>query len=120
MAAFLAGFLMLNTYWGFGGRWGVAWVMGCDCPPPLAAVWVQEAAVLSGIGVVLGRARLWRPALPNWIFRTGIWVMASCFAAVGLQNVFGDNTLQARLVFAPIAVTLSAVCVLVARGRRCQ
>lgn len=118
VAAFLAGFLVLNTYWGFGGRRGLAWVVGCDCAVPLALVWAQEAAIVAGIGVVLGRAGRWRPPLPAWVFGAGTWAMAATFAAVGLQNVVGDNRLQAQLLFAPMAFTLSALCVMVARRGR--
>ncbi len=117
-AAFLGAFLVLNTYWGLGGRWAVAWVLGCDCTVPLAAVWVQEAAIVVGIGVVLGRAGLWRPAVPGWIFGIGIWAMTASFTAVGLQNLMGDTTVQARVLFAPLAFTLSALCLIVARRRR--
>ena len=70
-----------------------------------------------GIGIVLGRARIWRSNLPHWIFGVGIRVMTASFAAVGLQNLLGDNTAQARLVFAPAALTLSVLCVVVARAR---
>ncbi len=117
VAAFLGGFLVLNTYWGFGGRWGVAWVLGCDCTVPLAAVWVQEGAIVAGMGVVLGRAGLWRPALPAWIFGIGSWAMTASFAAVGLQNLLGDTTVQARLLFAPMAFTLCGLCLIVAQRR---
>ena len=115
VAGFLAGFLVLNTYWAFGGKRGVAWVLGCDCTVPLALVWMQEAAVLAGIAVVLARAGIWRLPVPAWIPRAGIWTMAAVFAAVGLQNLFGDNTAQARLLFAPIALAISGLCVIVAR-----
>lgn len=117
VAGFMTGFLALNTYWGLGGTAGVAWVLGCDCTVPLAAVWVQEAAIVAGIGVVLGRARIWRSDLPRWIFGVGIWAMTASFAAVGLQNLLGDNTAQARFIFAPTALTLSVLCVVVARAR---
>ena len=60
VVGFLVGFLALNTYWGLGGTAGVAWVLGCDCTVPLAAVWVQEAAIMAGIGIVLGRAGICR------------------------------------------------------------
>ena len=100
VAAFLAGFLVLNTHWGLGGSWALAWVPGCDCTVPLASVWVQEAAIVAGIGVVTGRAGVWTLAVPAWVLRIGIWVMAATFAAVGLQNLVGDNTAQARLLFA--------------------
>jgi len=86
VVGFLAGFLALNTYWGLGGTAGVAWVLGCECTVPLAAVWAQEAAIVAGIGIVLGKAEIWRGALPSWIFGVGIWAMTASFAAVGLQN----------------------------------
>ncbi len=117
LAGFLAGFLVLNTYWGLGGKRGVAWVLGCDCTVPLALVWIQEAAVAAGIAVVLTRAGIWQLPLPGWIPRAGIWAMAAVFAAVGLQNLLGDNTAQARFLFAPLALALSALSVVVARGR---
>lgn len=118
VGGFLTAFLALNTYWGLGGLWGVAWVLGCDCTVPLAAVWVQETAVVTGIGIVLGRAGIWRPGLPSWIFSIGAWAMTASFALVGLQNMLGDNTTQARFVFAPAALALSALCAVVAHGRR--
>lgn len=110
--------MALNTYWALGGTAGVGWVLGCDCTVPLAAVWVQEAAIVVGIGIVLGRARIWRTSLPDWMFGVGIWAMAASFAAVGLQNLLGDNTAQARLVFAPAALTLCVLCAVVARAPR--
>jgi hypothetical protein len=118
VAGFLTGFLILNTYWGLGGTRGVAWVLGCDCTVPLALVWVQEAAVAAGIAVVLARAGIWQLPLPSWIPRAGIWAMAVVFAAVGLQNLLGDNTAQARFLFAPLALALSALSIVVARGPR--
>ncbi len=42
--------------------------------------------------------------------------MAAAFAAVGAQNLFGDNTPQARLLFAPLALTLSVLCAVAARS----
>lgn len=115
VAGFLTGFLVVNTYWGFGGRGGLVWVLGADCTVPLPVVWAQEAAVFAGTGVVLGRAAIWRSAVPSWIFRLGIWAMTASFAAVGLQNLLGDTTAQARLLFAPTAFALSALCAVVAR-----
>ncbi len=118
VAGFLAGFLVLNTYWGMGGKRGVAWVLGCDCTVPLALIWIQQAAVAAGIAVVLTRSGIWRLSLPGWIPPAGIWAMAVVFAAVGLQNLVGDNTAQARFLFAPLALALSALSVVVARGPR--
>ena len=118
LAGFLAGFLVLNTYWGLGGKRGVAWVLGCDCTVPLALVWMQEAAVAAGIAVVVSRAGIWPLPVPGWMPRAGIWVMAAVFAAVALQNLLGDKTAQARFLFAPLALALSALSVVVARGPR--
>lgn len=117
VVGFLAGFLPLNTYWGLGGTWGVGWVLGCaDCTVPLSVVWIQEALVAAGIAVLLARAGVWRPRLPSWIWRSGTWTMAAAFAAVAAQNLLGDNTTQARLLFAPLALTLSAACTVTARS----
>ena len=116
VVGFLAGFLPLNTYWALGGTWGVGWVLGCaGCTVPLSVVWIQEALVAAGIGVLLARSGVWRPRLPSWIWRSGTWTMAAAFAAVGAQNLLGDNTTQARLLFAPLALTLSAACTVTAR-----
>ncbi len=118
LAGFLAGFLVLNTYWGLGGKRGVAWVLGCDCTVPLPLVWMQEAAVAAGIAVVVARAGIWQLPLPGWMPRAGIWVMAVVFAAVALQNLLGDNAAQARFLFAPLALALSALSIVVARAPR--
>ncbi|MDQ3641129.1 MAG: hypothetical protein M3450_06605 [Actinomycetota bacterium] len=116
VAGFLAALLPLNTYWALGGTSGVAWVLGCaGCTVPLALVWVQEALVVGGIGVVLARLGQWRPPLPCWFWRLGLWIMAATFGAVGAQNLLGDNTAQARLLFAPLALSL---CILSAVANR--
>ena len=117
VVGFLAGFLPLNTYWALGGTWGVGWVLGCaDCTVPLSVVWIQEALVAAGIGVLLARIGVWTPQLPSWIWRSGTWTMAAAFAVVGAQNLLGDNTTQARLLFAPLALTVSAACTVTARS----
>ncbi len=116
VAGFLTAFLPLNTYWALGGTWGVAWVLGCDgCTVPLGLVWVQEAMVLAGIAVVLARGGVWRVPLPDWTWRLSLWMMAAAFGAVGAQNLLGDSTPQARLLFAPLALTM---CVLSAVANR--
>ena len=117
VAGFLAVLLLLNTYWGLGGTWGIGWVLGCaGCTVPLALVWMQEAMIGAGIAVLMARSGVWRLPLPGWIWRSGTWTMAGAFAAVGVQNLVGDNTLQARLLFAPLALALAALCTLAARS----
>lgn len=89
-------------------------MLGCDCPVPLALVWVQQAALVIGIATVLARAGVWQaPAARIWEMAT--WAMAAAFAVVGLTNLVGDNTAQARLLFAPLALLLCGLCVVVAR-----
>lgn len=117
VAGFLAMLLVLNTYWGFGGTWGIGWVLGCaDCTIPLGLVWMQEAMVGAGIAVLAARSGIWRSPLPGWIWRSGTWTMAAAFAAVGVHNVLGDNTVQARLLFAPLALTMAVLCTVAARS----
>ena len=119
VVGFLSLFLVPNTYWGLGGTWGLEWILGSDVSLPLALVWAQEVAIVVGIVIVLGRAGIWRPPLPGWVYSMGIWSMATVFSAVGLYNLFGDNTDQARFVFAPIAIVMGVLCVVVAvAGRR--
>ncbi len=49
VAGFLALFTPLNVYWGFGGKWGVAWVIGgCDDCIPLAREPLAGEAPWSG------------------------------------------------------------------------
>ena len=116
VAGFLVALLPLNTYWAAGGTWGVAWMLGCaGCTVPLALVWVQEAMMVAGIGIVLARAGIWRTPLPGWIWRVGLWTMAAAFGAVGAQNLLGDNTPQARFLFAPLALSLCVLCVVANR-----
>jgi len=111
VVGFLVGFLPLNTYWALGGTWGLGWVLGCaDCTVPLSLVWVQEVLIGSGIAVLLAAGGIWRSPIPPRMLRVGTWAMAAAFAAVGAQNLIGDNTPQARLLFAPLTLTLSALC----------
>lgn len=115
VAGFLALFTPLNVYYALGGKWGVVWVVGCDCLPA-AAFWVQQVAIFVGIVIVLGRAGIWRIGLPGWVLGAGTWGMAGVFGAVSLWNLVGDNSLQARILFAPVAATLCGLCVIVARS----
>jgi len=111
VVGFLVGFLPLNTYWALGGTWGLGWVLGCaDCTVALSLVWVQEALIGAGIAVLLAASGIWRTRLPGRLWRVGTWTMAAAFAAVGAQNLIGDNTPQARLLFAPLTLTLGALC----------
>ena len=117
VVGFLAAFLLLNTHWGLGGTWGIGWVLGCaDCNVPLSVVWMQEALIGAGIAVLLARSGVWRSPLPGWIWRSGTWAMAATFATVGVWNLFGDNTLQAQSLFAPLALALAVLCTVAARS----
>lgn len=117
VAGFLALFSIPNMYWGLGGKGGVVWVMGCDCLPPAAAL-IQQVFIIIGIIIILGRGGIWKLPLPDWTFWVGTWSMAVAFGAVAAWNFFGDNTLQARTVFAPVTAVLCVLCVVVARSPR--
>lgn len=118
VAGILGGFLVLNTYWSLSGSWGLEWILGSGVTVPLALVWAQEVSIVAGLALVLDRAGIWRLPVPGWIHRTGIWLMALAFVAVGLYNLIGDNTAQARFLFAPVAMVLGALCVAVAVADR--
>ena len=117
VAGFLALFSIPNMYFGLGGKRGVEWVMGCDCLPPAAAL-IQQVFIIIGIIIILGHGGIWRLPLPGWMFSVGTWAMAVVFGAVAVTNSFGDNTLQARTLFAPAAAVLCVLCVVVARSPR--
>lgn len=117
VAGFLGGFLVLNTYWSLNGRLGLEWILGPDVTVSLVLVWAQEVAIVFGIALVLDRGGIRPLPIPAWIHRAGIWSMALAFGAVGLYNLIGDNTTQARFLFAPLALVLGALCVAVAHRR---
>ncbi len=114
MVGVLSALLLLNTYWGFGGTGGLAWVVGGNCVVPLALIWIQQAALVIGIASILARAGIWRAPAP-WIWKVATWTMAAAFAGVGLQSLVGDSTARTRWLFAPIALLLCGLCVVVAR-----
>lgn len=112
---FLAALTPINVYWALGGKWGVLWVVGCDCIPA-ALVWFQQFLILIGIVVVLARAGIWNPGVPKAMLTLGIWGMTATFGAISLWNFLGDNTLQARIFFAPAAAALCGLSFVVARN----
>ena len=117
VVGFLVAFSVPNVYWGLGGDRGIVWVVGCDCLP-IAAVWIQQAAIILGIAVLLVRTGIWHAPFGSWMFRVATWGMAATFGAVALSNSIGDNTVQARALFAPVAAVMCVLCVIVARSPR--
>jgi len=110
VAGFLVALLPFNTFWALGGTWGLGWILGCaDCTVPLALVWAQEVLLVAGIAIVLARLGLWRAPLPQSLWRLGLGLMTAAFGLVGASNLLGDNTIQARFLFAPAALGLAAL-----------
>ena len=66
------------------------------------------------IGVVLGRARLWRVSGHDIFFRRTTWALAG-FLALGAVANFASESRWENVVMGPLALVLALLCVVVAR-----
>jgi hypothetical protein len=99
-----------------GVPWGrAAWGGGYDqLPTGLRMSSALSAGVLLFAAIaVLGRAEYWRgpPALLRWTS----WALVGLLALSALGN-FGSRSRWENLFLGPIALTLSLLCLIVARG----
>jgi sterol desaturase/sphingolipid hydroxylase (fatty acid hydroxylase superfamily) len=111
----------LHLYWAFGGSWGLAAALGRDEIDPnwtvrLAAGAVAIALLVVAVGV-LGRIGLWGAFLPWLPFSWGTWVLATALFLAALLNLASHTWLE-RLVFAPIALGLGVLALIIARSPR--
>ena len=111
----------LHLYWAFGGTWGLAAALGrqeVDASSNLriAAGAVANALLIAAVGV-LGRVGLWGDFLPWLLFSWGTWALATALFLAALVN-FTARTWTERLVFAPIALVLGMLALVVARSPR--
>ena len=75
-----------------------------------AAVVVWSSAAL----IVLGRARLWRVARLEQVFRRGTWFFAGVLTVGALMN-FASPSVWENVVMGPLALVLAILFVIVAR-----
>jgi hypothetical protein len=119
LAVALTTLSVLHLYWAFGGTWGLAAALGrqeIDASTGLrvAAGAVAAALLIASVGV-LGRVGLWGDFLPWVLFAWGTWsLVIALFLAVFL-NLTGRTWME-RLVFAPIALALGALALIIARS----
>ena len=112
---------VLHLYWAFGGTWGLAAALGrqdIDASTGLriAAGAVAIALLIAAVGV-LGRVGLWGDFLPWVLFSWGTWALVAALFLATLLNLTA-RTWTERLVFAPIALALGVLALIIARSPR--
>ena len=126
-AAVLAGALALagalHVYWLLGGEWGLAAALGredVDSSPGLRVA-AAVIALLLGLAAagVLVRVGVWRLAVPARVLSTGAWLLVAALTLVAVANATSSTTLE-RFGFAPAALVLAALAVIVARADRAR
>lgn len=121
LAASLTAVAAVHVYWTLGGSWGLAEALGSeevDASPGLrvaaGAVAVALAVAASG---VLARVGVWGSGLPWALVRWGTWVLAAVLVLVAAVNALASTSLE-RFLFAPLALGLAALAVVVAVSER--
>ncbi len=112
---------VLHLYWAFGGTWGLAAALGrqeIDASTGLriAAGAVAIALLIAAVGVP-GRVGLWGDFLPWVLFSWGTWALMTALFLAALLNLTASTWME-RLVFAPIALALGVLALIIARSPR--
>ena len=109
---------VLHLYWAFGGTWGLAAALGrqeiAGTRLRIAAGVVAIALVIAAVGV-LGRVGLWGKFLPWVLFSWGTWALMGALFLATLLNLVASTWLE-RLVFAPLALALGLLALIIARS----
>jgi hypothetical protein len=101
-----------------GAPWGQAAWGGAQAhlPPDLRVGSAISAVVLALPAlVVLVRAGHWGPARADGVFRWGTWALVPLLALSALGN-FASASRWESLLMGPLALLLSLLCLVVARG----
>ncbi len=112
---------VLHLYWAFGGTWGLAAALGrqeIDASTGLriAAGAVAIALLIAAVGVI-GRVGFWGDFLPWVLFSWGTWALMTALFLAALLNLTASTWME-RLVFAPIALALGVLALIIARSPR--
>lgn len=101
-----------------GAPWGQAAWGGAQAhlPPELRVGSAISAAVLAlAAVVVLARARHWGPSRAGSLLRWSTWVLVPLLALSALGN-FASTSRWENLLMGPLALLISLLCLVVARG----
>ena len=112
---------VLHFYWVVGGTWGLAAALGQEQVEPTGILRLGAGAVAIALAVaavgVLGRIGAWGRSLPWPLFLWGTWVLVTALFLAALVN-FTARTWLERLAFAPLALALGMLALIVARSAR--
>ena len=112
---------ILHFYWVVGGTWGLAAALGREQVEPTGILRLGAGAVAIALAVaavgVLGRIGAWGRSLPWPLFLWGTWLLVTALFLAALIN-FTARTWLERLAFAPLALALGVLALIVARSAR--
>ena len=112
---------VLHFYWVVGGTWGLAAALAREQVEPTGILRLGAGAVAIALAVaavgVLGRIGAWGRSLPWPLFLWGTWVLVTALFLAALLN-FTARTWLERLAFAPLALALGVLALIVARSAR--
>lgn len=112
---------LVHIYWALDGTWGFAAALGrqeidVTTGLRLGAGAVAIALLVAAAGV-LGRVGIWGGFLPWVLFSWATWTLAAALFLAAVVNL-AARTRREQLVFAPIALVLGILALLVARSPR--
>jgi hypothetical protein len=120
---------LLHVYWAFGGQWGLTAAIPTVEGKPLFEIGLWDTlaialALLIAAIICLGTFNYRLPFLPNWIYQTGIWVIALVFLlrTIGEFHYAGffkqvNDSLFAHwdtVLYTPLCLGLSICCIILA------
>ena len=121
LAVALALVAALHVYWALGGEWGLAAALGrddVDSGPGLRVAAAVVAILLAlAAASVLARVGTWKLPLPWRLLSVGAWLVVAALVLVAVANAMSTTSLE-RFGFAPLALALAALALIVARAER--
>jgi hypothetical protein len=120
----VTGIAGLHAYWALGGSWGIYEGSGRNFPAGESlslgwrlGTWGLVVLLLAAAILVLVRTGIVPLRMPRFLVVGGCWVVAIVMLGVAIGD-FGGSSTWSRAVFAPAALVLSALVVVVATPSR--
>ncbi len=120
----VTGIAGLHAYWAFGGSWGIYEGSGRSFPAGESlspgwrlGTWGLVVLLLVAALLVLVRTGIVPLRMPRFLIVGGCWVVAVVMLGVAIGDFAGSGN-WSRAVFAPAALLLSALTVVVAAPAR--